>query len=142
MKKVNPSLLAELIKAGENQKPKQIIFEGLEPSSPEYTGYQKGHNVPEGTYKVKLLDVKCHNKETYKLTVKVIKDWLTDKPYPEEPIITGYARRGPVRFEDLAFCFGDGTVSNNLSDYKDSIGIISLNHSGWITLIPYGLSDL
>lgn len=94
--------------------------------------WDKRHDVPEGFYEVRLVDVKCHNKETYKLQVEILKNGT--KPWPEPTVITGYCRRYGTDFGDLEDCFGGG-IQKRSSAYVGRVGIISLSHSGWITLM-------
>ena len=98
----------------------------------DYT-WKKGHNVPGGAYLVKLVDVKCHNKTTYKLKVEILPDTLLDKEHFYS-VITGYARRDKYGYYDLANCFGDGVLRKPASAYVGGVGIIDLTDSGWITL--------
>ena len=97
--------------------------------------YKKGHDVPEGLYTVKLVDIKCHNKNTYKMQVEILKDGVSGKDWAEPKIITGYARRYGTDYADLDDCFGGGLL-NKSTAYVGRVGIIDLSHSGWITLMP------
>ena len=95
--------------------------------------WEKGHDVPEGTYLVKLLDIKCHNKITYKLKVEILPDTLSGKGH-SYGVITGYARRDKYGFYDLANCFGDGTLYKRSTTYISGVGVIDLTDTGWMTL--------
>lgn len=90
--------------------------------------YDKGHSVPEGVYLVKLIEVKCHSKECYKLKVEI-----TDGA--EKQVITGYSNRDQYGYYDLANCFSDGVLHSKTSQYVGGVGYIVLSHSGWITLL-------
>ena len=96
--------------------------------------YKKGHDVPEGMYEVKLLDIKCHNKNTYKMQIEILK--RGSLPWTDATkVITGYARRYGTDYADLDDCFGGGLL-NKSTAYVGRVGIIDLSHSGWITLMP------
>lgn len=97
--------------------------------------YKKGHDVPEGLYTVKLVGIKCHNKNTYKMQVEILRDGEIGEVWAEPKIITGYARRYGSDFSDLTDCFNTDTVHSRSSAYVGCIGIIDLSHSGWITLM-------
>lgn len=98
--------------------------------------YKKGHDVPEGIYTVKLVGIKCHNRETYKLQVEILRTGEIGEWWVEPKVITGYARRFGADFGDLTDCFNTDTVHSRSAAYVGCIGIINLSHSGWITLMP------
>lgn len=99
-------------------------------SSSSYTDsfYNKGHKVPEGLYLVKLVDVKCHSKECYKLKVEITRGAETE-------VITGYSNRDQYGYYDLADCFSNGVLHSRTSKYVGGLGYITLSHSGWIALL-------
>ena len=96
--------------------------------------YQKGHNVPEGIYVVKLLDIRCHNTTTYYMKVQIISEMCSKAPYGKQPIINGYARRGSD-FSDLGSCFENKITHRRSKDYIGNLGLISLSSTGWIKLV-------
>lgn len=92
--------------------------------------------LPEGMYIVKLLDIKRHNANTYKLSVEVLEEWIGHKPYAEEQkVINGYARRYSKDFSDLSVCFENGVLHKKGSEYVGQKGLISVTSSGWISLM-------
>lgn len=92
--------------------------------------------LEEGIYIVKLLSVKCHNANTYKLSVEVLKEWAGHKPLEEGPkVIEGYARRYSKDFSDIANCFSDGELHSRGSKYAGQEGLVSITSSGWISLM-------
>lgn len=148
MKVVDKKLIGSLNTASENQQVKPMNF--LEEDKKRDTtaknievksmGYQKGHNVPEGWYVVKLVSAKTHNSNTYKLWVEVLRNWPSDTPYKEPQTISGFARRDPHGGNvELARCFGDG-IPDRPSAFFNDIGIISLSPTGWIDLLDNTVS--
>ena len=95
--------------------------------------WEKGHDVPEGTYLVKLLEIKCHNKVTYKLKVEVLSNVLTGKDH-SYGVITGYARRDKYGFYDLANTFSEGVLHKRSTAYIGGVGVLDLTDTGWMTL--------
>lgn len=91
--------------------------------------------VPEGTYVVRLLDVKCHNANTYKMKIQVLSSWLFGNPIPDTPIITGYARRFSDKYYDLAEWFENGVLHGRTADYVGQLGLVTISYSGWLTPI-------
>ena len=99
------------------------------------SSYQKGHTVPEGYYKVKLLEIKCHSKTAYYMKVQILHEASSKEPYDTQPVISGYGSRYRSDFSDLAKCFGDGTPLKNSKACIGLCGEIHLTHSGWIELM-------
>lgn len=148
MRKIDIRLIGALNKAAESQQVEPINF--LEEDNKKDTmarnfevksvGYQKGHDVPEGWYVTKLVSVKTHNSNTYKLWVEVLRNWPSDTPYKDPQTICGFARRDPYGGNvELARCFGDG-VPDRPSAFFNGIGIISLSPTGWIDLLDNTVS--
>ena len=98
--------------------------------------YDKGHDVPEGTYYVKLLDIKCHSKKAYKLKIYIIDDIVDAGNIYTNQSITGFAGRCPDGYYDLANCFENGVLHTSATKYIGEKGVIHLSNSGWITLNP------
>ena len=135
MNNVPVYLLGTLIAASEGQtvvpfvpKSKPVAVKAVG------NGYQKGHDVPEGMYVVKLLDIRCHNSTTYYMKVQIISEMCSKAPYGEQPIINGYARRGSD-FSDLGSCFENKITHKRSKDYIGNLGLISLSSTGWIKLV-------
>ena len=134
MRKVDPSLIPELLKGSENQRP------GWQPDAThrkvaESSGYKKGHDLPEGFYLVKLVGIKCHGPYCYYMDLEVLQDALSAKAFPEPKAIKGYGERKSSDFSDLASCFGSGVVHKRSTGYVGSYGVVWLTHSGWIKLL-------
>lgn len=134
MKKVDIGLIPALNKGAENQ-----VVRKIEPVAQKITytevvdySYNKGHNVHAGVYLVKLLDIKCHNKNCYKMKVEILGGVGT----PE--VITGYAGRDRIQegYQDLADCFADGVLHSKTKDFVGRIGFMLLGDTGWLTLLP------
>ena len=92
--------------------------------------YKKNHDVPEGIYTVKLLDIKCHTTTAYRMKLELLN-------YKEEgKVIYGYGERYGSDFSDLADCFGEEFVLHRKSTgYIGKVGRVSLSHSGWIKML-------
>lgn len=96
--------------------------------------------LPEGMYIVKLLDIKRHNANTYKLSVEVLEEWIGHKPYAEEQkVINGYARRYSKDYSDISGCFENKVLHKKGSDYIGQKGMVSITSSGWMTLMDRSL---
>lgn len=86
--------------------------------------------VPENGYLVKVLSIKCHNADSYKMTVEII-----DGKYAGH-VVTGYSRRYSKEHGVLADCFSYGVLHNRAAGYVGETGYIFLHQSGWIDLFP------
>lgn len=137
VKNVSTNLLDSLLSASEGQTvaPFDPIGELYDRVKIIDNSYQKGHSVPEGYYKVKLLDIKCHNKTCYHMDIQILNESSSKEPYGTQPVISGYGSRYRSDFTDLANCFGDGTLLKNSKAYIGLCGEIHLTHSGWIELM-------
>lgn len=92
--------------------------------------------LEEGIYIVKLLSLKRHNANTYKLNIEIMKEWAGYKPYEEEPkVLEGYARRYSKDFSDIAVCFSNNELHTRGSMYVGQEGLVSITSSGWLTLM-------
>lgn len=132
MRKVDVSLIAALNKGAENQvvvKDEPVATKFTYVDAVDYS-YNKGHNVLSGVYLVKLLDIKCHNKNCYWIRVEILGG---DTPQ----VITGYAGRDRIQegFQDLADCFSDGVLHSKTKDYVGEVGFMLLGDTGWLTLL-------
>lgn len=128
-----PTLLAEEEVIRKASACMQGVFSGdIKPERPAYLDcvYKKGHDVPEGIYTVKLLDIKCHTATAYRMKLELL-------DYTEKgKIIYGYGRRYETDFSDLADCFGEKVVLHGKSTgYIGEIGRIFLTHSGWVKML-------
>lgn len=144
MRKVDNVLLADLIEGTKEQKApvleacsapsaipvKKVDLEGTDHS------WKKGHNVPEGIYLVKLVGVKCHSPNAYKMQIEILADGLSGRSYLEVRVISGFCRREKKDCSDLSICFGSGVVHKKAADYVGGYGVINLTHSGWISMLP------
>ena len=137
MRKVPLYLLDTLMAVSESQTvaPYDPVGELCDRVNFVDTSYQKGHTVPEGCYKVKLLDIKCHSKTSYYMEVQILNESSLEEIYGTQPIIRGYGSRTSSNFSDLARCFGDGTPLKSSKAYIGLCGDIYLTHSGWIELM-------
>lgn len=130
MRKVSLELLREIFKEEERQQKEKddctvhyISASGL-PAT-----YYKGHNVPAGTYLVKLLEISCPSVYFYYLKVEVLLD------NAETKIINGPAKRNEYGFYDLAKCFSNGVLHKSPDPYVGELGVISLDELGNIEFI-------
>ena len=143
MRIVDKALLSDLIEGSLEQKVGHTPTSAI-PSLPvikpcmEYVdhSYKKGHKVPEGLYWVRIVDIRCHGPYAYKMQIEILEYAGNIKNHIEPQIIIGYCRRYGTDFKDLAMCFGTGEIHKKSTGYKGSCGVISLSHSGWVTLIP------
>ena len=145
-KKINPELLSQLISEEKKFRSEQendpikvpVLLTHKVKSEPLMIDctYDKGHDVPEGTYYVKLLDIKCHSKKTYKLKIYIIEDIVDAGNIYTEQVITGFVGRCPDGYYDLANCFENGVLHTSATKYISEKGIIHLSNRGWITLNP------
>ena len=138
MKKVPVDLIPTLLKEEELLREAsacmQELFYGAETVRPPYLDcvYKKGHDVPEGIYTAKILEIKCHTTSAYRMKLELL-DY-------ENKMIYGYSRRYQTDFSDLADCFGEGLVLHSKSTgYIGEVGMIYLTESGWIQLLPKNL---
>lgn len=136
MRKIDVSLIATLNKGAENQ-----VIKKNEPAAPKTTypevidmSYDKGHNVPEGIYLVKLLDIKCHSTYYYKMKIEILNRASRLAETEDHQVITGYANRHQGGYYDLADCFSGGVLHKSTKKYIGGIGFVSLSQSGWISL--------
>lgn len=135
MKKVPVELLPKLLEGAKEQKAGDC-FATLS-KKPNIAmvdnSYKKGHDLPEGFYMVKLLNIKCHGPYAYKMDLEVY-GAIGDKEFPEPKTIKGYGERFDNSFEDLSACFGGGGHKKS-TGYIGSYGVVYLTHSGWIKLM-------
>lgn len=129
MKKVPVHLLSALNAGAENQRPEKIDFGLDSPTVEDYT-YDKGHDIPEGFYIVRLVSVKYHNKRYNKLEVEVLAD-TAKKPFIPTQVIKGYIEK-VLTLDYISACFGTGQKYDKARKYVGGVGIIHLTHSGWI----------
>ena len=145
MKKVPVELIPALLAEEENIRelhefmrtftapPKDMI---AEPKTVPYLdcSYKKGHDVPEGIYTVKILDIKCHTATAYRMKLELLDTKEKGK------VILGYGERWGSDFLDLADCFGEEPVFHKKSTgYIGEVGKVHLTHSGWIQPMPRNL---
>ncbi|NCC15343.1 MAG: hypothetical protein EOM28_03180 [Clostridia bacterium] len=137
MRKVDVNLIEELNRGAENQgKPKGEFVVTYTAAVTNKTYYfDRGHNVPAGKYVVKLIDIKCVGVYFYKLTVEVLFD------NQKSQVITGLANKNEYSFRDLADCFSNGVLHKSPDLYVGSLGIISINEMGYISLIDRTATD-
>lgn len=134
-----PALLAEEEKIRERNDCMQTVFsvpENIVPKHVPYMDcvYKKGHDVPEGIYTAKILDIKCHTATVYRMKLELLNYKEVGK------VIYGYGRRYKNHFSDLAECFGTEPVLHSKSTgYIGESGMIYLTGSGWIQFIPRDL---
>lgn len=137
MRKLDVSLIAALNKGAENQ-----VIAKDEPAAQKITytevidrSYDKGHNVPEGIYLVRLLNIKCHSTYYYKIKIEILNRASRLAETEDHRVISGYANRYQGGYSDLADCFSNGVLHKSTKKYIGELGFISLGHSGWINLL-------
>lgn len=132
-----PTLLAEEETIRERNACMQTLFsvaDGIIPKHAPYMDcvYKKGHDVPEGIYTAKILDIKCHTATAYRMKLELLNY--------ENKVIYGYSRSYGSDFSDLADCFGEKPILYGKSTgYIGKVGMIYLTGSGWIQLLPRNL---
>ena len=144
MRKVDSALLTDLLEGAKEQKVPVLEVCSAPSATPVEKvgivsagqGWNKGHNVPEGIYLVKLVGVKCHSPNAYKMQLEVLADGLSGESYPEVRVISGFCRRAEQDCSDLSICFGSGKVHKRAAGYVGDYGIINLTHSGWVKMLP------
>lgn len=94
----------------------------------DYCNHHRTLPVAMGVYLVKLLEIKCHNKNCYWVRVQILGDDTTQ-------VITGYAGRDSQGYYDLADCFSNGVLHSKTKDYIGGTGFMLLGDTGWLTLL-------